>query len=239
MENNFNEYLNEILKKNTQNKPVIIFMMGVPASGKSTLIKEIQNKLGINEVISIDNLAEDYAEKNNINYRAAITLNFKIFKSQLNKRVEELRLNPSSFIWDQINSRKNLREGKLGMFKNKCFIVGICMNPEGKDLINRMINRKLFSDKDLSAAMVNDLHQDFQFPELKEGFDEIILVSSNKLEKVSENENLKLNKLDLSKESMDDVLRERGLLEQYYDVYKQKADKQRDFREKSGLIKKM
>lgn len=231
------ENIENILENNVHNKPVGFIMIGLPASGKSTLINKLQKDFGIKHVLSTDTLAEEYAEKNNLTYKAAIKTNFKEFKKEMQNKASLIKINKEDFIWDQVNSNKNIREAKVRMFKNDFYVIGILMNPTSEQILNRMIDRKLYSDKDLSSAMIFEMSKLFSMPEISEGFKEILVVGE-KICKISENSNFKMNSLDLSKEALEETLIQRGLLKKYYEVYKEKKEMNVIMKDRALKLKK-
>lgn len=234
---NLKEIIKNELLKNKKNKPVLFFMMGIPASGKSTVVKYLSEDFNISEVLSLDNLSEEYAEKNSIPYSVAVTTGMKEIKKKFTNQKELLKSENKSFIWDQVNSNKNHRLGKVNYFKNSHFIIGICINPESENIIKRMIHRKLYTDKILSMNMVNQMAKDFSIPTLDEGFNEVLFYSEKNIVKLSENPDFKLNVLDLSKENVDKKLEEMGLLKHYYEVYNQRQKLYKEIKENIKLKK--
>lgn len=230
------ENLENLLKDNNKNKPLAFIMIGLPASGKSTLIEKLKVDFGITEVLSVDDLAEKYAKEHDLSYKSVIITNFKQFKQEMYEKAEYIKNNKVSFIWDQVNSNKNIRQEKVGMYKNNFHVIGIAMNPTTDEMITRMINRKMYTEKDLSSGMLCEMANLFSQPTLDEGFKEILIVGKE-IVRLSENPDFIFNKLDLSKANMDKQLVERGLYEEFYERYNQNREKTAVLKEKAIAIK--
>lgn len=237
--NDVKKNIEDILKENVKNNPVAFIMVGIPASGKSTLIEKIKNDFNIsdNNILSIDMLAEKYAEEHNLTYKSVIITNFKQFKKEMQDKANYIKENKEDFIWDQVNSNKNIREAKVSMYKNSFHTIGIVMNPTTEEILTRMIERKINSNKDLSSAMIAEIARSFSMPEISEGFKDIIVVGKEVC-RLSKNPQFKMNELDLSKEALDNMLIEKGLHETYYRIYKENREINVIMKDKAIKLKK-
>lgn len=149
----------------------IMYLIGLPCSGKSTYIK---NCLSDYVVISNDKIIDEYASQNNITYGEAWNkISFKYVKNQCKKEFNNAILNNKNIVIDNTNmtvkSRRTYRDDK---YKNKA-VVFICNEKERK---KRELKRLNETQKYVPQNAIDNMNKIFQYPSKDEGFYEIIEV---------------------------------------------------------------
>lgn len=155
--------------------PELIMMVGIPASGKSTCIKQYESIPGYT-VVGTDCVLERIAAKENISYNQAFDLYYKQANAELNAAVDAAIAERCSVIWDQTNLSKKARSSKLDRFPSnyqKIAVVVCCRNMEEH---NRRLNSR--PGKTISQAVLDRMIANFEMPSTDEGFDNIIVIEN-------------------------------------------------------------
>ena len=153
-----------------------IMMVGLPASGKSTIAEEIEqeyNLLGENIVLlSSDKLrVELYGDINNQEN------NGQIFE-EMNKRTKDYLRRGINVIYDATNISSKRR---LNMLKHQ--LKGISYKKECYYMVANWIDcicNDSFRDRQVGADVINKMKNNMQIPMYHEGWDEIKLINNNK-----------------------------------------------------------
>ncbi len=87
-------------------KPIAYVLVGLPGSGKSSWAAGHPQKLPI---AATDTVIEKYAKDKNITYEQAFKDNYDAAVEDMKKQVAALTENPQSFIWDQVNLKREER----------------------------------------------------------------------------------------------------------------------------------
>lgn len=150
------------------NKPMMIMMVGLPGTGKSTFIN--QNFKDLN-VVSTDNIIEQMASEKGITYSEAfndcIKIATKKFFEQISNNVES----NVSFVVDRTNLSTNSRKKILDLIPseyNKIAIV-VSLNDETEHF-RRLNNRP---GKIIPDHVVQTMKKSFEMPSKSEGFHKI------------------------------------------------------------------
>ena len=161
----------------------LIVMVGVPGSGKSTYIKQI-NKDSKYTVISLDDRIEDLARENELfNEKGHIDYNkaFKIYLKDANRlhmySIKDAFDNEKDIIWDQTNmSVKSRRK----IFSNlpKCYtdISAVVFSLTDVEWKKRFHNRKQLTGKSVPMEVVEQMFRNFEMPTKEEGFTKIKVI---------------------------------------------------------------
>lgn len=156
--------------------PVCIVMVGVPASGKSTRVRD----MGIMDpdvfVYSTDNLIEAWAENNGWSYDFAFSKYIDKATRQMNELVDIAIKNRMNIIWDQTNlgvgkRRKIINRMKQAGYTVECECIMVPMgDSQTEDWQFRLKSRpgKIIPDNILYNMM-----DSFVKPEVDEGFDRV------------------------------------------------------------------
>lgn len=139
-------------------------LVGLPASGKSTYAKELQNENTI--ILSSDNLREElYGDINNQEH------NSELFQ-EMNKRTKEYLLKGYNVIYDATNINSKRRMSLLKeLNKTKCKKVCIYFAIDVKDCI---LN-DCYRDRQVGTEVIDKMYINMQVPMYHEGWDDIII----------------------------------------------------------------
>lgn len=172
----------------------VFFMVGLPGSGKSTLVNGILKERPELPIISTDNEIEELASQYGIGYDKAMSKRhgiknengeyidfyeegFKIVKSKLDKLIR----NKKSFIWDQTNTVKSTRRSKIRRLKEAKFnIVVIHMNISSEEWLKRLNHRNETNpNKKISDKLRDMFLSEYSIPDYSEGMSTIFSVDEN------------------------------------------------------------
>ena len=158
------------------NKPVCTVMVGLPALGKSTFIKNI--KTADTWIYSTDMFIEAVAEDNGITYDASFLSNIDAATKFNDQKVETMMMLQKDIIWDQTNLGIKKRKKIVDMMKSAGYIVNcICILPpspshisDQKDWTARLNSRP---GKTIPNHVLANMIENFTVPTYEEGFDKI------------------------------------------------------------------
>lgn len=159
------------------NEPICYIMVGLPALGKSTFIKNIA-KLGDYWIYSTDMYIETVAEDHGTTYSEAFESNIKAaidFNEQKLKTMLGLKRN---IVWDQTNLGVGTRSKIINRMKSAGYKVNcICfMPPEPVWISDQMTWKTRLSSREgkiIPATVLSNMIESFVVPTLDEGFDTI------------------------------------------------------------------
>lgn len=144
-------------------------MVGVPYSGKSTWIYN-QEWLSGHVVVSTDRFVEEHARSVGKTYR-------EVFEEYMPKAIDLMlqevitaRDSGLDVIWDQTSTTRLSRARKFRMLPDYDHIAVLFDTPNHDDLHRRITQR---SDKVVPKEVIDSMIEDFEKPELDEGFTEI------------------------------------------------------------------
>lgn len=150
-------------------------MIGIPASGKSTWIKQ-QNFKAV--VVSTDNIIDRIAEHQGKTYSEVFESSIKQATSEMNACINNAVSNQEDIIWDQTNISTGVRAKKLAQIpKNYKKIAVFFPTPGPEELFARLSSR---SSKNIPNVVIENMIAKLVPPSKIEGFDEIIVVKNTK-----------------------------------------------------------
>lgn len=169
------DMIKKLFKEIVETKqPKLTLLIGPPASGKSTWIKNNRK----NEVIiSRDNIVEELANKKGLSY--ADSFNDKELQNEVNKQLQKdihfNFYNEKNIIVDMTNMSKSSRSKFLNMGKEKnYYCIGIVFEVEKYELYRRSEQRKQETGKEISNEIIDSMLSRYEKPTKEEGFDELI-----------------------------------------------------------------
>jgi predicted kinase len=144
-------------------------LIGVPAAGKSTWIKDQIWALGLT-VISTDPFVEDYAKTQGKTYTEVFKEYMPTAVDLMAKQVIFAREHGHTVIWDQTSTTVKSRTRKFNMLPDYEHIAVVFRTPDLDVLKERLISRP---GKEIPWEVVQGMIDDWEEPTNEEGFKEI------------------------------------------------------------------
>ncbi len=155
-------------------KPEIIYLIGPPACGKSTLCQEYADYV----TISTDHIIEENARNWNMTY-------FQAIMNMTEVNTHDRLLMP---LIEAVKTKKNIIVDRTNMsFKDRVFTMqfvttdyirkAILFNVHYDTLLFRLRRRELLTGKHIPTEVINRMNRNYQFPYGRE-FDEIKMIYS-------------------------------------------------------------
>lgn len=150
----------------------IIMLIGIPASGKSRLSRELEEQYNA-IVLSSDKLRKElYNDINDVEH------NSEVFE-ELHKRLRSYLKEGKNIIYDATNINAKKRRGLLGQLKGKNFktLEKICyyLNTDIKTCKQRNVHR----DRKVPIEVIDRMYKTLQVPTYNEGWNKINIISNN------------------------------------------------------------
>lgn len=149
--------------------PTCYQLVGVPASGKSTWIKNQIWTLGLS-VISTDSFVEDYAKAQGKTYSEVFKEYMPIAVKLMSNQVLICQANGVDVIWDQTSTTVASRARKFNMLPGYDHIAVVFPTPPLEELKQRLAGRP---GKEIPTEILDDMVANFVIPTQDEGFKEI------------------------------------------------------------------
>lgn len=149
--------------------PTCYQLVGVPASGKSTWIKEQTWALGLT-VVSTDSFVEDYARAQGKTYTEVFKDYMPTALDLMAEQVVRARELEHDIIWDQTSTTVASRARKFNMLPGYDHIAVVFPTPPLEELKQRLVGRP---GKEIPTEIVDDMIANFVIPTQDEGFKEI------------------------------------------------------------------
>jgi len=160
--------------------PVCYIMIGMPASGKSTLVNTVLRPRTEDKslfVYSTDDYIENYAKRHGKVYSDVFKDTIKGAIKEMDRNLFAALLNLDNIIWDQTNLTVNKRKSIIEKVKphgykvkGKCFIHPDVDDEDIFEYQKRVDGRK---DKIIPHPVMKNMMASFTLPSLSEGFDSI------------------------------------------------------------------
>jgi len=156
--------------------PTIYILIGPPASGKSTWREAYRAKIAEPTVVlSTDDLIEDYAAKNGINYTEAFGLiDFSELEKKMFSNMRDAFSNSHNVIVDRTNMSMKSRRRFLSNVPKNYNKIAVVFDIEPSLLFQRLNKRAEETGKNIPEKNVLTMIQNYQEPTLEE-FDSIII----------------------------------------------------------------
>jgi predicted kinase len=149
--------------------PTCYQLIGVPASGKSTWVKNQDWALGLT-VVSTDEFVEDYARFQGKTYSEVFTEYMPEAIDLMIQQVVRAREHDHTVIWDQTSTTVKSRAKKFRMLPNYEHIAVTFRTPNLDELKLRLASRP---GKVVPWEVVQGMINAWEEPTLEEGFTEI------------------------------------------------------------------
>ena len=144
-------------------------LVGVPASGKTTWIKNQDWALGLT-VVSTDAFVEDYARAQGKTYSEVFEEYMPTAVDLMVDQVVRARELGHTIIWDQTSTTVASRAKKFRMLPDYEHIAVVFQTPEEEEHQRRLATRP---GKVIPEAVLFDMVWNFEMPTEEEGFKEI------------------------------------------------------------------
>jgi len=144
-------------------------LIGVPASGKSTWIKNQDWALGLT-VVSTDMWVEIYTKEQGKTYSEVFTDYMPTAVELMAKQVVFAREHGHTIIWDQTSTTVKSRERKFRMLPDYEHIAVVFRTPDRSELDVRLSGRP---GKHIPKNVIDSMIECWEEPTLEEGFKEI------------------------------------------------------------------
>jgi predicted kinase len=144
-------------------------LVGVPASGKSTWIKDQVWALGLT-IVSTDAFVEDYARAQGKTYSEVFTDYMPRAVELMAEQVVRARELGHTIIWDQTSTTVKSRERKFRMLPEYEHIAVVFQTPNRIELKRRLDSRP---GKEIPDSVIEGMLASFEMPTEEEGFKEI------------------------------------------------------------------
>ncbi len=153
----------------------IYILIGTPASGKSTYIKSIINKLNNPFIASTDNIITSLHPE--LSYNEAYTLesgNFKHLTKLMKQGIRDAVAEGRDVIVDRTNLRSKSRKEYIKYTGDDYEKIGVVFCIDKKEFIKRDEHRFLTEGKRIPLGVWIQMQESYQSPSKEEGFDKII-----------------------------------------------------------------
>jgi predicted kinase len=144
-------------------------LVGVPASGKSTWIKE-QDWDSDCVVVSTDDFVEAYAVEQGKTYSEVFVEYMPTAVNLMADKVVQAREAGKDIIWDQTSTTLVSRIRKFNMLPDYEHIAVVFKTPEHKELFRRLWSRP---GKDIPEHVIASMIASWEEPTVEEGFKEV------------------------------------------------------------------
>ena len=144
-------------------------MVGVPASGKSTWIKNQEWAVNC-VVVSTDEFVEAHAQEVGSTYSEVFDAYMPTAVKLMSDKVKQARAAKQDVIWDQTSTGANARARKFKMLPDYEHIAVVFKTPESIELSRRLASRP---SKNIPNHVMRSMINNFEMPSEDEGFKEI------------------------------------------------------------------
>jgi predicted kinase len=144
-------------------------LIGVPASGKSTWVKD-QDWASECVVVSTDEFVEDWARECGQTYSEVFTDYMPTAVKLMADKVVRAREAGKDIIWDQTSTTLASRQRKFNMLPDYEHIAVVFKTPEHKELIRRLWSRP---GKEIPEHVIASMIASWEDPTEEEGFSQI------------------------------------------------------------------
>lgn len=149
-------------------------LVGLPASGKSTLRKKLNTLFpGVFNNVAIDDYMEEIMARECKPYREVFDANIWNARVHTDTEIELLTEAKMHVLWEGANLKASARRKKLTEFNGYHKIAVIAEQPDQKEWERRLAE----AGKDFPLSLLLEMERTFVYPTKAEGFDKVFKVS--------------------------------------------------------------
>jgi len=157
--------------ENYSDQPILFMLVGLPAAGKSTWIKQNTPDAVI---LSTDNYIEDKASEMGKTYHEIFQSQIKHASRNLNVELNKAIESGKDIVWDQTNVAPTGRKKKLKGIPDRYYKVAVVFDVEDAELERRLAKRAEETGKSIPPHVLSSMRDSFIYPTREEGFDKVI-----------------------------------------------------------------
>lgn len=166
--------------------PIMIMMVGLPASGKSTWVKSFlsnslkdirRNETKEFKIISTDDIIEEMAKlegvldnNGNVDYNKAYYKFNGFSNKEMKRRLSDAISNRNNFIWDQTNMSEKIRRKRLKRV-DEYYKISVIFSISDEELKRRSMVRLQETGKSIPDHIIESFASIYERPSKTEGFD--------------------------------------------------------------------
>jgi predicted kinase len=161
-------------------KPVCYVMVGLPATGKSTLVNRVIRDMGDHGdgvfVYSTDNLLEAWAADDGKTYNEVFNDLISLATNTMNRELDDVVRSKRSIVWDQTNlgakkRAKIINRMRQANYRVECECILLpAGDSQWEDWRHRMASRP---GKTIPDHVIESMMDSFVRPTVEEGFDAV------------------------------------------------------------------
>lgn len=153
-------------------------MIGLPGSGKSTVVNQLREEMPFLPVISTDNYIEEAAREANSTYDKIFKQAYGEAEKKMQADIGQCIVEGKSFIWDQTNINIKARRSKIELLaKNGYEVIAIAMNLSEAEYSKRLNGRNAEGQKIIRYKLLQSMKENYQPVSYAEGVKEIYLIN--------------------------------------------------------------
>lgn len=157
-------------------KKYFVMMVGLPGSGKSTLISQLKQQLPY-VIVSTDDIFEQLGKQHGLNYNQAFKqFDYKQIEKQMFDELKDALKAGKNVIVDQTNLTTKSRAKKLALVPKDYYKIAYVFEIDEDELKKRLQKRQQTTGKHIPEDVILQMKKSYQQPSKSEGFDEIKII---------------------------------------------------------------